>query len=129
MREVPEALGPAASTREWERDREAWNLPRRPGEISAPTTSTPGNEVAAEGHTAASHGVASLPDNVWMLDRDQLREASDSRDERLSILFRRWPSLTKIETKEISQLYEERQRLARCIGVLRNGRHAEAGGA
>jgi hypothetical protein len=127
LREVPEVLGQAASPPERERDREAWNLPRKPSDVDAPTTGTPVDEVAANGHPTAAHGVIQgLPENVGVLDRHELRKASDTRDERLSILFRRWPSLSKIELKEIRQLYDERQHLARCIGLLRNGRHAES---
>jgi hypothetical protein len=35
LREVPEVLGQAASRREWERDRAAWNLPRKPSDVGA----------------------------------------------------------------------------------------------
>jgi hypothetical protein len=65
-----------------------------------------------------------LPENVSALDREGLRRARETRDERLSILFRRWPSLTKIELKEIRRLNDERQRLARYVGTLRQRRRA-----
>ena len=64
-------------------------------------------------------GVEALPENLWELDRDQLREASDARDARLSVLFRRWSSLSGIELRETRRLNDERQRLARSIGRLR----------
>lgn len=58
---------------------------------------------------------------------DTLR-ARDTRDERLSVLFRRWPSLTKIEMNEIRRLHDERQRLARHVGMLRQRQRAASGG-
>jgi hypothetical protein len=65
-----------------------------------------------------------LPENVSALDREDLRRARETRDDRLSILFRRWPSLTKIEMKEIRRLNDERQRLARYVGMLRQRQRA-----
>jgi hypothetical protein len=41
----------------------------------------------------------------------------------MSILFRRWPSLDKVELKELRKLSDERQRLARHAGIIR-GLHA-----
>ena len=67
-----------------------------------------------------------LPENVSELDRAELRQARDTRDKRLSVLFRRWPSLTKVEMKEIRRLYDERQRLARYVGSLRKRRQAQS---
>ena len=64
--------------------------------------------------------IKELPKNVSALDRDGLRHARDSRDDRLSVLFRRWPALSKIELKEIRRLSDERQRLARYVGTLRH---------
>jgi hypothetical protein len=68
--------------------------------------------------------IEKLPENVSALDREGLRSARETRDERLSILFRRWPSLTKIELKEIRRLNDERQRLARYVGMLRQRQRA-----
>jgi len=72
--------------------------------------------------------IKKLPKNVSLLDREGLRRARDTRDERLSVLFRRWPSLTKIEVNEIRRLHDERQRLARYVGMLRQRQRAESGG-
>jgi hypothetical protein len=68
--------------------------------------------------------IEKLPENVSALDREDLRRARETRDDRLSILFRRWPSLTKIEMKEIRRLNDERQRLARYVGMLRQRQRA-----
>jgi hypothetical protein len=72
--------------------------------------------------TTADCTIQRLPDDISELGRDELRKASDARDERLSPLFRRWPALSRVETKEIQLLHDERQRLARRIGLLRTGR-------
>src|SRR5207247_9861109 len=63
--------------------------------------------------------IESLPRNLSALDDDQLREARDRRDARMSILFGGWPSLTKVEMTELKRLSDERQRLARHVGILR----------
>jgi hypothetical protein len=74
-----------------------------------------------------------LPKDISELGQEGFRHARDARDERLSILFRRWPALTKIEMREIRQLHDERQRLAaymglrRNLGTLRRRRRAESG--
>jgi hypothetical protein len=60
-----------------------------------------------------------LPRNLIALDREQLRDATYRRDARMSILFRRWPSLSKVEMRELRTLSDERQRLARHVGILR----------
>lgn len=90
---------------------------------AGPVRVFPTDDIAAVRTPTAVHGVIQrLPDDISELDRHELRKASDARDERLSILFRRWPSLSRIEMKEIRQVSDERQRLARCIGRLRKGR-------
>jgi hypothetical protein len=70
--------------------------------------------------------IKKLPKDVSVLDRAGLRSARDTRDERLSVLFRRWPSLNKIELKEIRRLHDERQRLARYVGMLRQRQRAKS---
>ena len=70
--------------------------------------------------------IKKLPKDVSVLDREGLRRARDTRDERLSVLFRRWPSLNKIELNEIRRLHDERQRLARYVGMLRKRQRAES---
>jgi len=129
LKEVSEVMDRAAHAREWERDREAWNLPRAPREVGAASTNLHTDEVAsaADVHPTAAHRtVERLPQDISELDRDELRKASDTRDDRISILFRRWPSLDRIEMKEIRQLHNERQRLARSIGLLRNSGPGES---
>jgi hypothetical protein len=67
-----------------------------------------------------------LPKDVSVLGREGLRRARDTRGERLSFLFRRWPSLNKIEMNEIRRLHDERQRFARYVGMLRKRQRAES---
>jgi len=67
--------------------------------------------------------IADLPQNLARLDDNELRDARHDRDERMSALFRSWPSLSKVELRELRRLSDERQRLARHIGILR-GLHA-----
>jgi len=70
--------------------------------------------------------IKKLPKDVSVLGRQGLRRARDARDERLSVLFRRWPALNKIELSEIRRLHDERQRLARYVGMLRRRQRAES---
>jgi hypothetical protein len=70
--------------------------------------------------------IKKLPKDVSVLGREGLRRARDTRDERLSVLFRRWPALSKIELNEIRRLHDERQRLARYVGMLRRRQRAES---
>jgi hypothetical protein len=63
--------------------------------------------------------IESLPGNLSALDDDRLRDARDRRDARMSVLFRRWPSLSSTELRELRRLSDERQRLARHVGILR----------
>jgi hypothetical protein len=60
-----------------------------------------------------------LPRSLSLLDETELRDARHDRDERMSVLFGRWPSLSKIELRELRTLSDERQRLARHVGILR----------
>jgi hypothetical protein len=62
-----------------------------------------------------------LPENLATLDDEALLEERTARDEKLRPLFRRWPSLNKLEMKELRRLYDERLRLAKRIGRLRRG--------
>ena len=63
--------------------------------------------------------IENLPQNLSRLDDDELRDARHHRDERMSLLFRSWPALSKIELRELRQLNDERQRLARHVGIIR----------
>jgi hypothetical protein len=60
-----------------------------------------------------------LPENLSALSDERLREERNARDERLRPLFRRWPSLSKFEMRELRRVYKERVRLARRIGRTR----------
>lgn len=70
--------------------------------------------------------ITKLPKNVSALDQERLRRERDTREARLTVLFRRWPLLTKIELKEIRRLHDDRLRLARYVGMLRERRRAES---
>ena len=119
-----------------ERDREAWNLPRAPVATDSHASRELANEMTEsepleawgyEGAEVQALGVITkLPKDVSVLNREGLRRARDTRDERLTVLFRRWPSLNKIEMKEIRRLHDERQRLARYVGMLRKRQRAES---
>ena len=63
--------------------------------------------------------IENLPQNLSRLDDNELRSARRDRDERMSLLFRSWPSLSKIELRELRKLNDERQRLARHVGIIR----------
>ena len=73
--------------------------------------------------TLRTQVIATLPKNLSQLDDNELRDARNDRDERMSLLFRSWPSLSKIEMRELRKLSDERQRLAKHVGILR-GLHA-----
>jgi hypothetical protein len=60
-----------------------------------------------------------LPAKLTTLDHERLRQAGKSRDERMSILFRRWPALNAIELSELRKLNDERLRIARHLGIRR----------
>jgi len=64
--------------------------------------------------------IENLPQNLLLLDDGELLDARHDRDERMSVLFRSWPSLSNIELRELRTLSNERQRLARHVGILRN---------
>lgn len=63
--------------------------------------------------------IENLPKNLTALDDAELRHATQDRDERMSLLFRSWPSLSKPEMQELRKLNDERQRLARHVGIRR----------
>jgi hypothetical protein len=63
--------------------------------------------------------IENLPQNLTRLDEDELRDARRDRDERMSVLFRSWPSLSRIELGELRRLSDERQRLAKHVGIVR----------
>jgi hypothetical protein len=63
--------------------------------------------------------IENLPRNLAVLDDAELHDAKQDRDERMSTLFRSWPSLSKLEMEELRKLSDERQRLARHVGIRR----------
>ena len=63
--------------------------------------------------------IESLPKNLCALDHEQIRQARECRDERMSRLFRDWPALTKADMRELRALSVERLRLARHVGQVR----------
>jgi hypothetical protein len=64
--------------------------------------------------------IENLPKSLSLLDHNELRGARQDRDERMSLLFHSWPSLSKTELAELRRLSDERQRLARHVGTLRS---------
>ena len=76
---------------------------------------------------AARHGrtverpvvIKQLPENLTTLDRDQLRDATDCRDARMTTLFHGWSSLSNTEMRELRLLSNERVRLAKHGSILR----------
>jgi hypothetical protein len=63
--------------------------------------------------------IGSLPRDLSDLDQEEIAAARRHRDERMSVLFREWPSLSRVEMKELRKLSDERQRLASHVGALR----------
>jgi hypothetical protein len=68
--------------------------------------------------------IEGLPRNLSTLDREQLRDASAARDERMSVLFLGWPWLSKDQMREARKLNDDRQRLARHVGSRRRAQTA-----
>lgn len=66
--------------------------------------------------------MSQLPDDLAELDAHELETECDARDKRVTPLMRRWPNLSRLETRELRRLYAERLRLARYVGKLRRVR-------
>jgi hypothetical protein len=64
--------------------------------------------------------IGKLPRNLSDLDREEVVAARRDRDDRMSVLFRGWPSLSEMEMNELRKLNDERQRLASHLGALRS---------
>jgi hypothetical protein len=64
--------------------------------------------------------IETLPRDLSVLDDTELGKARLDRDERMSIVFRSWPSLSRLELRELRKLSDERQRLARHVGIRRH---------
>jgi hypothetical protein len=60
-----------------------------------------------------------LPPDLTRLSPDELSVQVQTRDDRLTILFRRWPKLARAELGDLRRLYSERLRLARYLGERR----------
>ncbi len=57
-----------------------------------------------------------LPNDLNALERTDLDDARRSRDDRLTALFRRWPTLSRRELRELRLTWSERVRIARHVG-------------
>lgn len=63
-----------------------------------------------------------LPHDLSALTTEELRQEGDARDRILMPLFRRWPALSEHEYGRLKAVYEERQRVARYLGLVRQRR-------
>jgi hypothetical protein len=63
--------------------------------------------------------IENLPKNLAMLNESELRDARQDCDARMSTLFLSWPSLSMLQMRELRKLSDERQRLARHVGIRR----------
>ena len=63
--------------------------------------------------------IENLPENLSALSRQRVDQAANARDKRISALFGRWPSLSRVELSELKRLYNERLRVARYVGAMR----------
>jgi len=63
-----------------------------------------------------------LPDDLAALGTQDLEQQRAVRDEALAPLFRRWPTLDRVEMLNLRRVYSERLRIARYLGRLRRGR-------
>lgn len=60
------------------------------------------------------------------MDAADLADQITRREELIVPLFRRWPKLSRVETKQLRMLYSDRVRIAKYLGNLRGRRHADA---
>jgi hypothetical protein len=63
--------------------------------------------------------VKELPDDLAALDAADLASQITRREELIAPLFRRWPKLSHVETRQLRRLYTERVRIAKYLGKLR----------
>lgn len=61
-----------------------------------------------------------LPDDLDAMADAELSEQEALRDDQLTLFFRRWPALSKLELSKLRRLYAERLRIAKYLG--RRGR-------
>jgi hypothetical protein len=59
-----------------------------------------------------------LPDDLATMETDDVVQQGVVRDELLAPLFRRWPRLSRIELRQLKNLYAERVRIAKYRGRL-----------
>ena len=64
--------------------------------------------------------IEGLPKNLSELDHDQIQEARQCRDERMTRLFLDWPALSEADMRELRTLSVERLRLARHVTHVRH---------
>ena len=60
-----------------------------------------------------------LPDDLAALPVAELSEHRALRDAKIAPLFRRWPDLSRLELRQLRQMYAERLRIARYLGRRR----------
>jgi hypothetical protein len=60
-----------------------------------------------------------LPDDLAAVPVPELSQQRAIRDDKIAPLFRRWPSLSRVELNELRRLYAERLRIARYLGRRR----------
>ena len=77
---------------------------------------------SAPGGTNGLDPMRDLPPELTTLDDRDLVVQRVARDERIAILFRKWPKLAGRELQELRRLYDERLRLARHFGRIRHRR-------
>lgn len=64
--------------------------------------------------------IEGLPKNLSDLDHEQIQEARQCRDERMTRLFGDWPALSDADMRELRTLSFERLRLAKHVGHIRH---------
>ena len=60
-----------------------------------------------------------LPEDLAAMGAAELSEQRAIRDDKLATLFRRWPALSRLELRQLREMYAERLRIARYVGRLR----------
>jgi hypothetical protein len=60
--------------------------------------------------------VKELPEDLAAMEPVELSQQRAIRDELLAPLFRRWPKLSRLEIRQLKEMYSERLRIARHLG-------------
>jgi hypothetical protein len=63
--------------------------------------------------------VKELPEDLSAMDPAELSLQRDFRDDLLAPLFKRWPSLSRLELASLEKLYRETVRIAKHLGQRR----------